>query len=30
MSQGLYDEAIVDIVGPETLASDPYVVKVGF
>ncbi|KXN82845.1 Ribosomal protein arginine N-methyltransferase rmt3 [Leucoagaricus sp. SymC.cos] len=27
MSQGLYDEAIVDVVGPETMASKPYVVK---
>lgn len=29
MSKGLCDEAIVDVVGPETLASDPYAVKVG-
>ncbi|EKM79179.1 hypothetical protein AGABI1DRAFT_74001 [Agaricus bisporus var. burnettii JB137-S8] len=27
MSKGLCDEAIVDVVGPETLASDPYAVK---
>lgn len=28
MSEGSYDEAIVDIVGPETVASEPFVVKV--
>lgn len=27
MSEGSYDEAIVDIVGPETVASEPFVVK---
>jgi hypothetical protein len=29
MSEGLYDEAIVDVVGPETVASKPYIIKVG-
>ncbi len=28
MEDGLYEEAIVDVVGPETLASEPYAVKV--
>jgi len=27
MEEGLYGDAIVDVVGPETLASEPYVVK---
>ncbi|KAF5360411.1 hypothetical protein D9756_004931 [Leucocoprinus leucothites] len=27
MSEGLYEEAIVDVVGPETVASKPFVVK---
>ena len=28
MADGLYDEAIVDIVGPDTMVSEPYVIKV--
>lgn len=30
MIEGLYEEAIVDVVGPETVASNPHVVKVRF
>ena len=28
MADGLYDEAIVDVVGPDALLSEPYPVKV--
>jgi protein arginine N-methyltransferase 3 len=28
MADGLYDEAIVDIVGPDVIVSEPYVIKV--
>jgi len=28
MSEGSCDEAIVDVVGPETIASEPFVIKV--
>lgn len=28
MADGLYDEAIIDVVGPDTLVSEPYVIKV--
>lgn len=28
MADGLYDEAIVDIVGPDTIVSEPYAIKV--
>lgn len=28
MGEGLYDEAIIDVVGPETMLSQPYTVKV--
>jgi len=28
MSEGSWDEAIVDVVGPETVASEPFVIKV--
>ncbi|KAF9450547.1 protein arginine N-methyltransferase [Macrolepiota fuliginosa MF-IS2] len=27
MAEGLYEDAIVDVVGPETIASEPYAVK---
>lgn len=28
MANDLYDEAIVDVVGPEALLSEPYTIKV--
>ena len=28
MSEGLYDEAIIDVVGPDTLLSEPFTIKV--
>lgn len=28
MADGLYDEAIVDVIGPDALVSEPYVIKV--
>lgn len=28
MAEGLYDEAIVDVIGPEVLVSEPYMIKV--
>ena len=28
MADDLYDEAIVDIVGPETMVSEPQIIKV--
>ena len=28
MTEGLYKEAIVDVVGPDTLLSEPFTVKV--
>ena len=29
MATDVYEDAIVDVVGPETLVSEPYIVKVG-
>ena len=29
MSEGLYDEAVLDVVGPDTLLSEPFTIKVG-
>jgi hypothetical protein len=29
MTEDLYEEAIVDVVGPETLLCEPFTVKVG-
>lgn len=29
MSEGLYSEAIIDVLGPETVLSNAYTVKVG-
>ena len=28
MADSLYDEAIVDVIGPDTIISEPYVIKV--
>lgn len=28
MAEELYDEAVVDVVGPETILSEPYPIKV--
>jgi hypothetical protein len=28
MTEGLYKEAIVDVVGPDTLLSEPFTIKV--
>ena len=28
MTEGLYQEAIVDVVGPDTLLSEPFTIKV--
>jgi len=28
MANDLYEEAIVDVVGPDTMVSEPYVIKV--
>jgi protein arginine N-methyltransferase 3 len=30
MADGVYDEAIVDIVGPDTMVSEPCVIKVRY
>ena len=29
MSEGLYEDAILDVVGPDTLLSEPFTIKVG-
>lgn len=30
MAEGMFDEAIVDVVGPDAIVSEPYVIKVRF
>jgi hypothetical protein len=30
MSEHVYDDAVVDVVGPESLVSEPFVIKVSF